>query len=71
MAYAFEVVGKALITTTVILTAGFSTIIASPLTPTAATGMLLCITLVVALIVDFTLLPSALFVVDKEKDDAL
>jgi len=68
--YAFHVVGKALVTTTVILVAGFATLVASPLNPTAATGSLLCITLVIALIVDFTLLPIALMLFQKDKTKA-
>ncbi|NVJ51035.1 MAG: MMPL family transporter [Gammaproteobacteria bacterium] len=59
--YSFNVVGRALITTTVILVCGFATLIASPLNPTAATGALLCITLLVALLVDFLLLPLTLY----------
>ena len=62
--YSFHVVGRALITTTVILVAGFSMMLLSPLLPTANTGALLCITLVMALIVDFTLLPNMLRKVD-------
>lgn len=65
--YAFHIVGKALITTTVILVAGFATITISPLTPTANTGLLLCITLLVALVIDFTLLPLALYWMDKKR----
>ncbi|WP_144393264.1 efflux RND transporter permease subunit [Pleionea sediminis] len=68
--YAFHIVGKALITTTVILVAGFSTVIASPLTPTSNTGALLCITLIAALIIDFTLLPITLYWLDKRKQDS-
>lgn len=64
--YAFHIVGKALITTTVILVAGFATLIASPLTPTSSTGALLCLTLLVALIIDFTLLPIALKKLDNQ-----
>lgn len=63
--YAFHIVGKALITTTVILVAGFATLMASPLTPTSSTGALLCLTLLVALIIDFTLLPIALKKLDE------
>ncbi|NNJ72611.1 MAG: MMPL family transporter [Enterobacterales bacterium] len=64
--YSFHVVGKALVTTTVILVAGFSTLLISPLQPTSATGALLSITLVMALVVDFTLLPLVLNHADKD-----
>jgi predicted RND superfamily exporter protein len=65
--YSFHIVGKALVTTTVILVAGFATMMFSPLQPTSATGMLLCITLITALVVDFTLLP---IVLNKFDDDS-
>ncbi len=58
--YSFHIVGRALVTTTVILVTGFSMMLLSPLLPTANTGALLCITLVMALVVDFTLLPNML-----------
>ena len=58
--YSFHIVGRALITTTVILVAGFSMMLISPLLPTANTGALLSLTLLMALIVDFTLLPTLL-----------
>ena len=58
--YSFHIVGRALITTTIILVAGFSMMLFSPLLPTANTGALLSMTLIMALIVDFTLLPTLL-----------
>jgi hypothetical protein len=64
--YAFDMVGKALITTTVILVGGFITLVSSPLLPTASTGALISLTLVVALLVDFTLLPIILYLLDKK-----
>ncbi|NVJ59805.1 MAG: MMPL family transporter [Gammaproteobacteria bacterium] len=69
--YSFHIVGRALITTTVILVAGFSTLLFSPLNPTAATGALLCLTLLIALLIDFTLLPLALYWLDKSKNDRI
>ncbi len=58
--YALNIVGYALIVTTIILVLGFAAILFSPLIPTAATGALLCITLVSALLIDFTLVPLLL-----------
>lgn len=66
--YSFHIVGKALVTTTVILVAGFAMMLFSPLQPTASTGALLCLTLVVALLVDFTLLPIVLNKVDSREE---
>ena len=63
--YSFHIVGRALITTTVILVAGFSMMLLSPLLPTANTGALLSLTLLMALVVDFTLLPTLLRKVDS------
>ncbi len=58
--YSFHIVGRALITTTIILVVGFSMMLFSPLLPTANTGALLSLTLLMALVVDFTLLPTLL-----------
>jgi hypothetical protein len=65
--YAFHIVGKALITTTVILVGGFVTLLSSPLLPTASTGALISLTLVIALMIDFTLLPIVLYWLDRNK----
>ncbi|MCO7222795.1 RND family transporter [Pleionea sp. CnH1-48] len=65
--YAFSIVGKALLTTTVILTAGFSILIFSPLTPTHHTGSLLSLLLVCALIIDFIILPALLMIFANQK----
>ncbi|MGI9335319.1 MAG: efflux RND transporter permease subunit [Gammaproteobacteria bacterium] len=68
--YAFEVVGVALTTTTIVLVAGFATLAASHFNPTVTTGTLLALTLVFALLVDFLLLPPLLLVLDTRSAPA-
>jgi uncharacterized protein len=61
----FSRVGKALLTTTVVLSGGFMILAISHMNTSAAIGMLMAITLVFALIVDFLLLPPLLLILDK------
>lgn len=63
--YAFETVGVALVITTAVLVAGFSLLAASHFNPTQHTGTLLAVTLALALVVDFLLLPPVLMALDR------
>jgi predicted RND superfamily exporter protein len=63
--YAFETVGVALTITTVVLVAGFSLLAVSHFGPTRDTGTMLAVTLALALVVDFLLLPPVLLAVDR------
>jgi predicted RND superfamily exporter protein len=64
---AYMVTGKAMIITTFVLCAGFMMLMISSFQGTFMMGMLLCITLFVALIADLTLLPVLLFLFVKNK----
>ena len=59
--------GKAMILTTLILCSGFLLLIFSSFLGTFYLGLLLCITLFVALIADLTILPILLLVLYKPK----
>jgi predicted RND superfamily exporter protein len=61
----FSRVGLALLTTTIVLSSGFIVLAVSHMNTSAAIGMLMAITLVFALIVDFLLLPPLLLYLDK------
>ncbi len=63
----FNRVGIALVTTSVVLASGFLILTASPMNTSAAIGLLMAITLIFALIVDFLLLPPLLLYLDKKK----
>lgn len=63
--YAFRVVGMALVTTSIVLIAGFGLLVLSNFTPTRETGGLLALTIGLALLVDFFLLPPLLLIADK------
>ncbi len=60
--YAFETVGRAMVSTTVILAAGFAVLSASTFKINAQMGLLTSIAIVLALLVDFLLLPALLMV---------
>lgn len=64
---AFSRVGLALVTTSVVLAGGFLILTISPMNTSAAIGLLMAITLIFALIVDFLLLPPLLLYLDKDK----
>lgn len=64
--YAFRTVGVALVITTVVLVAGFSVLGFSSFNPSRETGLLLAMTLGIALIIDFLLLPPVLIAVEGE-----
>lgn len=67
----FARVGQALLTTTIVLSGGFLILAVSHMNTSAAIGMLMAITLVFALIVDFLLLPPLLLLLDKQKENPL
>lgn len=64
--YAFTHVGQALLVTTVVLVAGFMVLVCSTFKMNADMGLLTAITITVALIVDFLLLPPLLMALDKK-----
>ncbi len=63
--YAFDTAGRALITTTVVLVAGFLIFVFSPFVPTAQVGILTAMIIGFALVADLTLLPALLMAVDR------
>ena len=63
--YAFDTSGRALLTTTVVLVAGFLIFVFSPFVPTAQVGVLTALIIAVALIADLTLLPALLTALDR------
>ncbi len=65
--YAFRTVGRALFTTTAVLAAGFLVFASSGFEVSWALGILVSITLVIALVADFLLLPALLIVIDRRK----
>jgi len=64
----FQRVGLALLTTTAVLASGFMILAASHMNTSATIGILMAITLIIALIVDFFLLPPLLLYLDKDKN---
>ncbi len=65
--YAFTVVGKAIITTTVVLAAGFFVLAFSSFDVNASMGLMVGITIIIALVWDFLFLPSLLIKVDTPR----
>ena len=65
--YAFHTVGVALFVTTVILTIGFLVMVLSSFQVNKQLGLMTSMTMVVALIMDFTLLPTLLMIGYKNK----
>ncbi|MYE13825.1 MAG: MMPL family transporter [Gammaproteobacteria bacterium] len=63
--YAFDTAGRALVTTTFVLVAGFLILVFSPFVPTAQVGVLTAMIIGFALLADLSLLPALLTVVDK------
>lgn len=68
--YAFNTVGNALIVTSTVLVGGFMIMQFSHFHPSNNMGMLLAITILVALLVDFLFLPPLLMLLDKKKASA-
>lgn len=69
--YAFNNVGNALITTTIVLVLGFAVLALSTFRMNADMGLLTAITIAVALIVDFLLLPPLLMKLEGRKNEAI
>jgi len=67
--YAFASVGRALWVTTVVITIGFSILATSNFRLNSDMGLLTAIIIVVALLVDFIILPAILLVFDKKPID--
>ncbi len=65
--YAFQTVGSALWISAAVLIVGFSVLAWSDFAINANLGMFVALTVAVALVVDFLVLPSLLLLVDKEK----
>jgi len=64
--YAFHMVAKPLIITTIVLVAGFSVLMLSTFNVNAKMGIMVSATIAIALIFDFLLLPALLMKFDKE-----
>lgn len=69
--YAFQTVGVALLITSAILVGGFTVMEFSHFQPSRAMGLLLALTIAVALIIDFLLLPPLLLLVDRRQQSTL
>jgi uncharacterized protein len=65
--YSFQTVGMALITTSIILSAGFTVLFFSGFEVNSALGLLMAIAIVFALVADFLFLPTLLLLVDSKK----
>ena len=63
--YAFDTAGRALVTTTLVLAAGFLVLVFSPFIPTAQVGVLTALIISIALVADLSLLPALLMTVDR------
>lgn len=68
--YAFRTVGTALLVSTLVLVAGFLILALSSFKMNANLGMMVALTIAIALIVDFLLLPALLVTLDKQKKDS-
>jgi uncharacterized protein len=65
VAYAFRTVGVAMLVTTIVLALGFAVLVFSPFAPSWGMGALLSMTIALALIYDFILLPPLLISLDS------
>ncbi len=65
--YAFKTVGKALVTTTIVLVAGFSVLATSSFALNSYMARITVIIIISALVVDFILLPSLLLLTSKKE----
>ena len=68
--YAFQTVGRALFTTTLVLVSGFFILVLSPFLPTMQVGLLTGVIITFALIADLFLLPPLLMAVDRQRQPA-
>ncbi len=66
--YAFETVGKALVTTTIVLLTGFAVLSTSSFALNSYMARITVIIILAALIIDFILLPSLLILISKKSD---
>ncbi|WP_350286855.1 MMPL family transporter [uncultured Croceitalea sp.] len=66
--YAFQTVGRALVTTTIVLVAGFGILSTSPFALNSYMARITLIIIIAALVIDFILLPSLLILVSKKED---
>ncbi len=64
--YAFQAAGRALVTTTAVLVAGFLILLLSPFVPTAQVGLLTAMIIGFALVADLLLLPALLLAIDRD-----
>jgi predicted RND superfamily exporter protein len=69
--YAFRTVGNALLVTSAVLVGGFMVMQFSHFNPSNNMGMLLAITILMALLVDFLFLPPLLMLLDKHKSTVM
>ena len=63
--HAFQTAGRALVTTTAVLVAGFLILLLSPFVPTAEVGLLTAMIIGFALVADLLLLPALLLAFDR------
>lgn len=68
--YAFETVGRALVTTTLVLVAGFAVLSTSPFALNSYMARITLMIIIAALIIDFILLPSLLILVSGDKNNS-
>lgn len=66
--YAFTTVGTALLVSTLVLVAGFMVLAQSTFRINAMLGLTVALTVAIALVVDFLLLPALLIILDRRKD---
>ncbi|WP_303316435.1 efflux RND transporter permease subunit [Flavivirga abyssicola] len=66
--YAFETVGKALVTTTIVLLAGFAVLSTSSFALNSYMARITVIIIIAALIIDFILLPSLLILTSRKEE---
>jgi predicted RND superfamily exporter protein len=69
--YAFETVGKALVTTTIVLVMGFAILSTSAFALNSYMARITVIIIIAALVIDFILLPSLLILINKKSDESL
>lgn len=67
--YSLNNVGSALVVTSIILVIGFSVLMFSTFKVNYTLGVLSAMTIAIALLVDFTLLPAILIIMDSKKSD--
>ncbi len=63
--YALQTAGHAMITTSIVLVAGFLVLVLSPFIPTADVGLFTALIVVLAIVADFLLLPPLLMLMDR------